>query len=204
MTLPTAQSYAAQIVKWLSPHCLKIEVAGSILRRRPECNDIDLVVTPRVSEEKDMLGAVIRVENFLHAFLKDYIAKTPETGWVQGEELKPESKQFLVKLRKCRLDIFLASEANWTTRFLSRTGSRDHNTFIAAWANYKGMHWHPYEGLRQGAHFLACPTEQAFYEHLDLPFVSPQEREIPDLWSIPEYWQAAIKIGSSNVRSHSS
>src|SRR5262245_11423981 len=40
MDLDLAERYARQIVNWLSPFCERIEIAGSVRRGRPVCNDI--------------------------------------------------------------------------------------------------------------------------------------------------------------------
>ena len=43
MNLSTADHIAGQIVGLLRPHCHRIEIAGSIRRRRPEPNYIEVV-----------------------------------------------------------------------------------------------------------------------------------------------------------------
>lgn len=45
--LATADKLAAKIVAGLEPLCLKIEVAGSIRRRRATVNDVDIVCIPK-------------------------------------------------------------------------------------------------------------------------------------------------------------
>ena len=59
MNLPTAQHYAAKLIDWLTPTCTRINVVGSIRRERPACADIDLICLPKITEHRDMLGAVI-------------------------------------------------------------------------------------------------------------------------------------------------
>ena len=46
MDLEYALPIANQVVEKLAPFCQRIEVAGSIRRRRPFVHDIDLVVIP--------------------------------------------------------------------------------------------------------------------------------------------------------------
>jgi DNA polymerase/3'-5' exonuclease PolX len=44
--IEVAESIKAQI----APFCEQLEIAGSICRKKPECGDIDLVVTPKQTE----------------------------------------------------------------------------------------------------------------------------------------------------------
>jgi DNA polymerase/3'-5' exonuclease PolX len=46
MELKRAQEIASQVITKLAPYCERIEVAGSIRRRRPFVHDIDVVVIP--------------------------------------------------------------------------------------------------------------------------------------------------------------
>ena len=49
--LETARTYAETVVKALAPHCERIEIAGSIRRRKPEVREGNIIVpTP---EEQD-------------------------------------------------------------------------------------------------------------------------------------------------------
>jgi DNA polymerase/3'-5' exonuclease PolX len=43
MELQQAQKIASQVIQTLKPFCERIEVAGSIRRKRPFVHDIDLV-----------------------------------------------------------------------------------------------------------------------------------------------------------------
>ena len=47
MNLTTANRIAGQVVDLLRPHCHRIEIAGSIRRRKPEPSDIEIVVLPK-------------------------------------------------------------------------------------------------------------------------------------------------------------
>lgn len=181
MNLATAQHYAEKLVLWLSDTCTRIEIAGSVRRGRGECNDIDLVVIPVVFQEKDMLGAVIAEKNLVHEFLTQYIRRSRGTRFIQGENLTPESKQIIVQLPKCQLDIFFASKENFASRLLSRTGSMEHNIWLCERAQRLGLHWNPYEGVRKlsglGMPLLPADSEEAIYGALGLPFIEPKDRE---------------------------
>jgi len=38
---------AEQVKAELQPHCIRIEIAGSIRRKKPECRDIEIVAIPK-------------------------------------------------------------------------------------------------------------------------------------------------------------
>ena len=46
MELEKARAIASEVVKRLSPYCQRIEVAGSVRRKKAQVNDIDLVLIP--------------------------------------------------------------------------------------------------------------------------------------------------------------
>ena len=182
MKLSQADRYAAFIVDWLRPHCCRIEIVGSIRRRRPEPNDIDLICIPKLVEKKDLLGSVESVENSLRTYLIKYVSDTARidgglTNWRSGTEPEWDAQNLLVKLPKCEVDIWCANEENFATRQLCRTGSKEHNIWIAQRAKDLGGHWHPYKGLTLRNGFVPATTEAQIYEALNLSFIPPEKRE---------------------------
>ena len=47
MTLEFAQEMAEALVELLAPACERIEIAGSIRRKKPNPNDVEVVAAPR-------------------------------------------------------------------------------------------------------------------------------------------------------------
>lgn len=189
MNLQQAQRYADQIVEWLSPFCHRMEIVGSIRRRRPVCNDVDLVCIPKTSSETkqvDLLSTEQVVTNRLRQFLTGYVRKTGDAQWLgrngqPGTEPKPDAINLLVQLRACQLDIFCATEQTWATLKLCRTGSKEHNIWLADRANDYGGHWNPYKGLKLPHGLITAISEEEIYAALKLPFIRPEDRELPYL-----------------------
>jgi len=183
MNLATAQSYARQIAAWLQPYCERLEIAGSIRRQRPQCADVDIVCIPKVTEEHDMLGEIIRRRNHTLGFLQQYVSKNNplrspmrKPHFLSGGET--EGKQLIIELKSCQLDLWFATQENFGTRWLCRTGSKEHNILLAQRAQDLGTKWNPYEGVfrdRGGA--ATAATEEQVYEALQLPFIEPRDRE---------------------------
>jgi len=181
MNLITAQRYAEKILTWLMPHCERIQVAGSVRRARPECADIDLVVIPRLDVTRDMFGTVLTTRNVTWCFLCNYIAQSNGTAkWLAGQE-NEHGKNWLLQLPKCQCDIFTATPDTWGTVLLCRTGSKEHNIWLASRVKASGGHWHPAEYLRLGGKTHDVRTEESIYAACGLPYIEPADRELPYL-----------------------
>lgn len=187
MNLQQAQGYAEAIAGWLRPYCWRIEIAGSIRRRRPVCNDVDIVCIPKLEERQDLLGNLLEVRNLLLEFLISYVsAVSPKAAWRSGTEPKADAVNLLVTLPKCELDLWCANEANFATRLLCRTGSREHNIWLASRAIDRGFHWAPYHGLKRGGHTVQAREEADIYRALDLDYIAPEMRDLAALKALDE------------------
>lgn len=195
MKIETATHYAAKIHAWLLPHADHLQIAGSIRRERPVCNDVDVVVIPKIEHSLDLLGEVSTRRNRVLEFLQEYVRlATREEGsrpkFVSGGER--EGKSIILDLRKCQLDLWFADERTLATRLLCRTGSREHNIWLASRAKRQGRKWNPYEGVLTGGQWRRigdaeeymggqlqpAASEAEVYALLDLPFIDPRDREI--------------------------
>jgi len=165
MPLDVAEKYAEKIVAALTPYAHRIEIAGSIRRRRPKVNDIDLVILPRdrmALEQRALVnsqhfewgGAIFRIMTKIGVLVDIYYAH-------QGVA-----------------DMFTPRPSNWGTVLLCRTGSEQHNIALCEAAKARGLHWHPQQGLmdERGA-IVASETEEAIFAALGMPFINPEARE---------------------------
>jgi DNA polymerase (family 10) len=169
MTLPLARAdrIAASIVAELAKYCDQIDIAGSIRRRRPFVNDIDIVVLPKHGE---------------YLTLRERVRSA-------GFTVKDGDQELVVRLKTgVQLDLWIARQpgsdmfvnqpTNYGSLLLCRTGSAAHNIFLIEHAKRMGLRWHPHQGLFCGAsQLMASATEQAIFEALALDFVPPEKRE---------------------------
>lgn len=180
MSLARAEHYAVKILDWIGPYVLKAEVAGSIRRRRPTCNDVDIVCLPKREEVKDLTGAVIEQRAPLLFFLMQYVEENAARGakFITGGGKTESPNQFIVQLPSCQLDLWLAEPANWGTRLVCRTGSKQFNIWLAMRAQTLQMRWNPYQGVfRQDQTLLPCPKEEDLFAQLKLDWIAPERRE---------------------------
>ena len=153
MELERARKIADAVVKRISPYCQKIEVAGSIRRRRPQVNDIDLVLIPH-----DLWN--------LHGEL------------MKLGQIKMSGKKIMrVMVGSTQVDLYIAEPETWATLLLIRTGSKENNIRLCSRA--KDMGWHLAangDGLFNETGKRIADTELSIYNALGLPFQRPEER----------------------------
>lgn len=179
MRLALAEHYALKIVEWLEPFCTQIEIAGSIRRKRPECNDVDIVCIPKLERVTDLMGSTGEVRNLVLGELVRYVRQSKGGAvWRNGTEPKEDASNLLVKLPKCELDLWCATESSFATRLMCRTGSREHNIWLAERARSRGHHWNPYRGITRAGELRVTHTEEDLYEALGLEFIPPRHREL--------------------------
>ena len=155
MELEQGQKIAAEVVERLKPYCRKIEVAGSIRRRKPLVNDIDLVLIP-----KDLWA------------LHNAVVKL-------GQVTMGGKKIMRVMVGVRQVDIYVANEETWATLLLIRTGSAENNIRLASLAKKRGWRLAASgDGLfNEKGERIAGDTEESIFEALSLPYKEPWERE---------------------------
>jgi DNA polymerase/3'-5' exonuclease PolX len=178
MTLAEAQKIAVATCALLESFCERIAIAGSVRRKRPECNDVDIVAIPKLKQHRNLFGAVEYQEDLLRAALIDYARQNrPKVYWSTGKEPEPGAVNLILQGPKSQLDVFMATPATWATRLITRTGSLQHNTWIAKRALARRGQFKSQEGLYIAGGLFQPETEEQFYEALGLPFIPPEKRE---------------------------
>ena len=154
MDLDRAQRIVGEVVKRLSPYCSRIEVAGSVRRKKPQVRDIDFVLIP-----SDLW-------NLHHEIMG------------LGQVRMSGMKIMRVMAGSVQADIYVASEETWATLLLIRTGSAENNIRLCSRA--KEMGWHlaaSGDGLfNEKGERIAGDTELSIYNALGLPWQRPEER----------------------------
>jgi DNA polymerase (family 10) len=103
----------------------------------------------------------------------------------------------VIELRKCQLDLWFADEQTLATRLLCRTGSMQHNIWLAETFKKRGQKWNPYEGVLTGGTWWKSPgdgheeyqggtlrrfgSEEEIYQFAGLDFIPPEKREPENL-----------------------
>lgn len=171
-----AKSIAEKWVRYLTPACERIEIAGSIRRGRMEVGDIDLVCKPLMMTEPDLFGQPTEI-NFLEETVQKLIADENVALLMNGPKHK---KLALPEGIKLELWIVLPP-AQWGPIMMIRTGPADFSHWMVtakrmggALPSYlrqkDGAVWH-------GAKMIEIPEEEDYFKLCNMKYVEPQYRQ---------------------------
>src|SRR5208283_1597704 len=152
----------AQVKAAVEPLCEKLEVAGSIRRQKSKVHDIDFVAFTKNDADWQKINEK----------LKKLKAKPNCSGNSVIKAFLPCQNGLF------QVDFYRAKPSTFGIHLLVRTGSAEHNVWLAGCAISKGMRIKYSEGLIKDNSVIAGETEKGVFEALDLPFPSPSEREI--------------------------
>jgi DNA polymerase/3'-5' exonuclease PolX len=172
LDLKEAERLAQQIKTAVEAHCERIEVAGSIRRQKPKVHDIDFVVVAKSDAEWQKISEK----------LKQLKAKPNCAGNSLIKAYLPCQNGLF------QVDFYRAKPSTFGIHLLIRTGSADHNMWLAGYAISKGMRIRYSEGLIKEGTAIAGENERGVFEALGLPCPLPSEREIVDkkpVWMSP-------------------
>ncbi len=168
MELQQAQAIAERVRDGLAPHCDRIEIAGSIRRRKPDVGDIEIVCIPR-----KIRGGLFQDELETSP---DFCALVDRWPAVKGKPTGKYTQRILPD--GIKLDIFMARPANWGLIFAIRTGSADfsHRRLATRW---KQLGYTSVGGMltRAGKTF-AIREERDLFTLLNIPWISPEARNV--------------------------
>ncbi len=159
LELAKAEALAKQVEDTIKPLIEEIKIVGSIRRKRPMIGDIDFVVKATDANWS-------RIANTLK---KSQIICT-------GSSLIKLNLPFECNL--FQVDFYRANDNNFGIQELIRTGSAEHNTWLASYAIAKGCRLKYSDGLIKDDQVIAGKTEENIFTALGLPCPIPEEREI--------------------------
>ncbi len=176
--LAAMERIAGDLVARLQESCERIEIAGSIRRRRPVVGDIEIVAIPRFR----------RVEGPAQLGLFGPV-KQPATRvnllWESLDRLKPAYRLRGDRYRRfgwmdAEVDLFTCEAGNWGWIFLHRTGParlRDRVGLLLARNGTPAVDGWIHDARRDPPRRLPTPEEEDVFGLVDLPFVAPERRE---------------------------
>jgi DNA polymerase/3'-5' exonuclease PolX len=185
-TLEDALRVANVLKAMLLPFVERIEIVGSIRRRRPFPKDVELLFIPKyalksadlfsvkASEMKDLADAFI---NSLEetVVLRKRLSVTGVPAWGKENKLAVHIETGIP------VDFFATTEDKWWNSLVVRTGGKKTNIAIATAAQKKGYSLEAYgTGFRSLC--LGCQphhrttSEADVFEFVGLPFLSPPQR----------------------------
>lgn len=143
----------------------KVEIVGSIRRQKAIVNDIDFVVNTEVDKYWDSI--------------KDYFVKEYNTIVLRGgQEILTTLFPFKEANNYIQVDFFRTRDENYGIYKLIRTGSKEHNVWLATRAIKTGFRLFYSKGLMKGEYVVAGEKEEDVFTQLGLAFIEPKQREM--------------------------
>ena len=173
LDLAEAEKTANQVKSLVCVLCEMIEIAGSIRRQKAKVHDIDFVVVAKSDAEWQKINEK----------LKQLKAKPNCSGNSVIKAYVPCQNGLF------QVDFYRAKPSTFGIHLLVRTGSADHNMWLAGHAFSKGMQLKYSEGLIKDGVAVAGESERGVFEALDLSFPFPVEREIAEdkpIWMVSQ------------------
>lgn len=192
MILQTAQKAAEHIVKILAPHCERIDVGGSVRRKKNSVKDIEIVCTPKMinptRRSSGFCKAIFDLGRIMKSAKKLNTAKyiqvefvmdlTPEPFIDEVDGIEVEIEQ-TPTFEYIDIDIFVADPENYGMTLFIRTGSAEYVRMIFGKFNKKG--YKSKDGIHQdtkSGELLKFKNEDQIFEFLDMHFAPPEKRRI--------------------------
>lgn len=172
---PYAQVYAVAcaLVEALRPHCHRVEIAGSLRRKKAMVGDIEIVAIPKL--HTNLIG-----ESLATSEIDDLLAKWPVALHKNGAKYKAFSFEWQPGWT-FKVDLFLQPDpATWGYNFMVRTGSAEFSKRMVtqqAFRGYKpaGIEVRDARIWRNGT-LLDTPEEADVFKVWGMDFVKPEDR----------------------------
>ncbi len=161
LDLVNARALALQVQGIIEPLCERLSIVGSIRRQKPMVGDCDFVISATDVNWAKIAKDIRKCR---------VICAGPS---VIKLNIPYENSLFQV-------DFYRATSQSFGIQELIRTGSADHNVWLANYAQSKGFKLKYSEGLSKDETIIAAETEEIVFKTLDLPCPKPQEREIAE------------------------
>lgn len=170
--LKTATTIAHEVVQQLAPHCQRIEIAGSIRRKKSTVKDIEIVCIPKQVEvpgQIDLFGTASPITVRDPEFMK----VVDSYGFVRGKS----TGKYMQRIRAdhATIDIFVAEPDTWGYILMLRTGSKEFNINLIK--RLKDRNYH----CRDGTVYwrdrpIIVREEQDMFRFAGIVYTRPEDR----------------------------
>ncbi len=141
------------------PQVVRIEVAGSIRRRKEVSKDMDIVAS--VARDEDRMP-IMRA-----------LVGSPDVASITGEG---ETKTSVVLKMGMAVDLRVVLDDQYPYLLQHFTGSKEHNVALRTYFHPRGIKINEY-GIFRGDTLIPCKDEVEIYRALGMQYVEPELRE---------------------------
>ena len=162
MQVDQAKEIAERVKAQLAPHCWRIEIAGSIRRRKADVGDIEIVAIPKPYDVGLFSSGIATIVN--------------EWPKVRGELPCKYTQRTLPD--GIALDLFFATIENWGLIFAIRTGSADYSHRVLACGWVKNGYKSSDGMLSRAGEVVPVREEIDLFRLAGVPWVKPEARSL--------------------------
>lgn len=172
--LADALAVAEKLRDTLAPACFRIEIAGSVRRKRVDVGDIELLCLPKVDADAlfmpDRLDMIL-TEMIYNGFLDYRLSSAGKRTY------GPKNKLLVHKASGISLDVFSTEPWFWGMSMVVRTGPAEFNVRMMQRFIDLKMRGHAYGGVTSSSgEEIECPDEATVFRLLGWPYQEPWER----------------------------
>ena len=167
--MPYAQALglAEKFITQIRPMCDRVEIAGSLRRKKDQVGDIEIVCIPKIVKAPDMFGYAISSRPIDEIGARFKLVKNG-----------PNYKQ--LDMGSYHIDLFITTPAQWGVIFTIRTGSADFSHWLVT-PRSKGGGCPSYLKVKDGRiddghKYIATPEEQDVFTVMGIPYIEPEKR----------------------------
>jgi DNA polymerase/3'-5' exonuclease PolX len=160
MQLDKALEIAEKTKELLAPYCERIEIAGSIRRKKPEVKDIELVAIPKPYD-------VGLFESGIATVVNQWKKVKGELPCKYTQRLLPDG---------ITLDLFFANQENWGLIYALRTGSTDYSHKVLATGWVKLGYNSEGGQLNINGKEINIPEEKDLFKLIGIHYIEPELR----------------------------
>lgn len=176
---------AMNMIDLLKPVCQRIEIAGSVRRKRTQVHDVDLVIWPE--------DEIVMVDHQLSLFITEYrpayqptklLRLTRKLGWPQWSNIwpgiirVPVSETAVTAVERIPIELYICDPdgRNFEVLWQMRTGSAEYNIRLSQRAQELGLHYVAGHGIFDGLNRVDDGTETGIWTALGWEWVPPESR----------------------------
>lgn len=171
-----ANETAQALVALFGPVCERIEIVGSVRRKKPIVHDVELLLEPKTrTEVVDLFGTTETVSLFEQLY-----AEVPQSGAIVPIMGGSRLKRFTFRDTQCELFVMF-SPSQWGMGMVIRTGPSDFSHRLVTPKSQGG--WLP-DGCRVHdlgiyhaiSGLIETPTEESVFDAIGRPYQEPGAR----------------------------
>lgn len=171
---------AEELVERFRPWCERIEIAGSIRRKKSFVKDIEIVAVPNIP--KDLFGDVdTSLDHELTTFIDEERRKGRLSPRLRDDGHKigwgPKFKAMLTE-DGIPIDLFMVvPPAQWGAVFAIRTGPGDYSQYLVTSCKEMGLKCNEGALWRKDGSLYPTPEEEDFFRGCGIEWIPPEKRQ---------------------------